>query len=319
MQSRESSRSVSALRFIRRPRTQTKPQEPFYTVKSTRRQRPGSPAAWLLIGCSALFLSSCASTGPSQKAVSWEAKLGPVPKTPVTPPQLQQYIRVKSDPIPKGKYGRRLNRPMTPKFITIHSTQNYTGDAHDHAKALKKGALRGGVCGYMCWHFTVQEDIVVQHLPTNERGEHADFDGPGNRYSIGIEMCEHKGNDIARTIDRTAQLAASLMYYHQIPLSHVVPHYHWPRPNANPPNKNCPHFLLENGKPGATWQWFISRVERHYRRIQSPPANPPTLVSAPPASTPAPAESPAAFPGLVPVAYQPAGDTGARRGLLAGQ
>ena len=85
--------------------------------------------------------------------------------------------------------------------------ESYT-DAYAHAKALKRGALRGGVCGYLCWHFTVQDDVVIQHIPTNERGEHADFDGPGNRYSIGIEMCEHKGNDLAKTIDRTAELAA---------------------------------------------------------------------------------------------------------------
>ena len=30
-----------------------------------------------------------------------------------------------------------------------------------------------------------------------------------------------------------------------IPLSNVVPHYHWPRRGKNPPNKNCPHFLME--------------------------------------------------------------------------
>jgi N-acetylmuramoyl-L-alanine amidase len=256
---------------------------------------------------------SCSTTGSSNRAQAWESRLGPVPKSPITAPQLQQIVRVKSDPIPKGSYGRRLNRPMTPTFITIHSTQNPTGDAYAHAKALKKGALRGGVCGFMCWHFTVQEDVVMQHLPTNERGEHADFDGPGNRYSIGIEMCEHKGNDLAKTIDRTAQLTASLMYHHNIPLSHVVPHYHWPRPNANPPNKNCPHFLLENGKPGATWKWFISRVESHYRRIQAPSRNQPVFASHPsPPAAPIPASTPS--PGIIPVAQ--VGDGGTRRGLL---
>lgn len=284
-------------------------------MHNANRSRSGAAAALVLSSLAALFLSSCATAGKSNQALAWEAKLGPVPKTPISPPQLQQFVRVKSDPIPPGKYGRRLKRPMVPQYITIHSTQNYTGDAHDHAKALKRGALRGGVCGYMCWHFTVQEDVAVQHLPTNERGEHADFDGPGNRYSIGIEMCEHKGNDLAKTIDRTAQLAASLMYYHKIPLSRVVPHYHWPRPNAKPANKDCPHFLLENGKPGATWQWFISRVDRHYRRIQAPPRNQPAL-AANPAPAPMPG-GPVPTAGIVPVAMT--GDGGSRRGLLSGQ
>lgn len=169
--------------------------------------------------------------------------------------------------IPRGRYGRRQYRPMTPSYITIHSTQNYSGDAWAHAKALNRGALRGGTIGYLCWHFTVQDDVVVQHIPTSERGEHADFDGPGNRTSIAIEMCEHRGNNQAQTIDRTAQLTASLMYYHKIPLSHVVPHYHWPREGYSPAHKDCPHFLLENGRPGATWEWFLNRVNQHYKRI----------------------------------------------------
>lgn len=217
----------------------------------------------------AFLVSSCSST--SRKGSSWEARLGPVPSTPIQAARMHDKTRVKAAYIPKGRYGRRWNRPMQPRYITVHSTQNYTGDAHAHAKALKRGALKGGVCGYLCWHFTVQEDVVIQHIPTNERGEHADFDGPGNRYSIGIEMCEHKGNDLARTIDRTAQLTAMLMYHHGIALENVVPHYHWPRRGKSPAHKNCPHFLLENGKPGATWAWFKGRVKRHYQRIEDPP------------------------------------------------
>ena len=156
---------------------------------------------------------------------------------------------------------------MRPSYITIHSTQNYSGDAWDHSKALNRGALRGGSVGYLGWHFTVQEDVAIQHTPTNEQGHHADYDGAGNHRSIGIEMCEHRGNDLARTMDRTAKLTAHLMHTHKIPLSRVVPHYHWPRDGYKPPNKNCPHFLLENGKPGATWAWFISRVARHHQRL----------------------------------------------------
>lgn len=162
---------------------------------------------------------------------------------------------------------------MNVQYITIHSTQNYTGDAYNHALALKRGALRahkrpgGNRIGFLTWHFTVQEDVAIQHLPTNEQGEHADFDGPGNNYSIGIEMCEHRGNDIARTIDRTAKLTAFLMWEHGLGIDRVVPHYHWPRRGASPPNKNCPHFLLDNGRPGPTWRWFLARVKAHYDRL----------------------------------------------------
>ncbi|MFT5469732.1 MAG: N-acetylmuramoyl-L-alanine amidase [Verrucomicrobiales bacterium] len=213
----------------------------------------------------AIILSNCATV--SQQSLVWQAKMGIVPDSKVTHGQLHQELKVKRDFIPRGRYGRRLRRPMKAQYITIHSTQNYSGDAYAHAKALKRGALRGGVCGYLCWHFTVQENVVIQHLPTDEQGEHADFDGPGNRTSIGIEMAEHRGNNMPQTIDRTAKLTASLMYTHGIPLSHVVPHYHWPRKGYSTPNKNCPHFLMDDGKPRGTWRWFLSRVKSHYDRI----------------------------------------------------
>lgn len=220
------------------------------------------------LGAALLVLAACKSSPTaSSKGQFWERELGAVANTPANPSDVQKELNLKVDLIPDGKYGRRIFREMSPRYITIHSTQNYTGDAHAHAKALNRGALRGGVCGYLCWHFTVQDDTIVQHLPTNERGEHADFDGPGNRYSIGIEMCEHKGNDQLATMERTAKLAASLMYHHKIPIENVRAHYHWPREGYSTPNKNCPHFLLENGQPGSTWRWFVGRIERHHQRL----------------------------------------------------
>lgn len=226
---------------------------------------------------SLLVFIGCGTTG-SKRGTGWEAILGPVPvERRVYAVGMLKEVNLKQDMIPKGTVGRKTFRPMRPRYITIHSTQNYTGNAYDHALALKRGALKapkrvgGNRIGYLTWHFTVQDDTVIQHLPTNEQGEHADFDGPGNNYSIGIEMCEHRGNNLARTIDNTAKLAAFLMYEHQIPIGNVVPHYHWPRKGLNPEHKNCPHFLLENGRPGPTWRWFISRVEAHYQRLIAGP------------------------------------------------
>jgi N-acetylmuramoyl-L-alanine amidase len=48
----------------------------------------------------------------------------------------------------------------------------------------------------------------------------------------------------------------------------VVPHYHWPRAGRKPLHKNCPHFLLDNGKPGKKWSWFLSRVNYYYQRLE---------------------------------------------------
>ncbi len=222
-----------------------------------------------LLALTLLILSSCNTNrnAPTSKVGFWERELGAVANVPLNPSDAQKELNLKVDLIPEGKYGRRLFREMKPQYITIHSTQNPTGDAYAHAKALNRGALRGGVCGYLCWHFTVQDDTIIQHIPTSERGEHADFDGPGNRYSIGIEMCEHQGNNQIATLERTAKLAASLMYHHQIPVDNIRAHYHWPREGYSTPNKNCPHFLLEDGRPGETWRWFVGRINQHHSRL----------------------------------------------------
>jgi N-acetylmuramoyl-L-alanine amidase len=221
----------------------------------------------------ALALSSCDSVSPQVQA--WNQRYQTVGGlTQVTPAMLYREVGVNVNLLPKGRVGR-VGWAMQPRYITIHSTQNFdsSADAFQHSRALQKGALRahkrpgGNRTGFLTWHFTVQSNAAVQHLPTKEQGEHADFDGQGNRTSIGIEMCENRGSDLGATVERTAKLAAYLMYVHRLPLSSVVPHYHWPRAGVSPAHKDCPHFLLNKGKPGATWRWFQSRVQAHYQRI----------------------------------------------------
>ena len=220
---------------------------------------------------------SSASSGYGATA-SAGGDYGPIPSAPSkSPSALYREVNVKRDYIPRGTHARKYRRTMIPKYITIHSTQNYSSSANAlrHSMALKNGKLRapkrkgGNRIGYLVWHFTTDQYRAVQHLPTNEQGEHADFDGPGNRYSLAIEMCENKGNSRSATIERTAKLAAYLMHKHNIPLRKIVPHYHWARKGLSTPHKNCPHYLLDNGHPGAKWQWFLAKVNKHYKSITS--------------------------------------------------
>ncbi len=173
--------------------------------------------------------------------------------------------------INQGSYGRHRTRYMSPDYITIHSTQNYhsSGDARAHARMLQRGALKGSKnsLGYITWHFTVDDHSVYQSLPTNEQGQHADYEGLGNRKSIGIEMCENRGNSRTATLDRTARLTAALMRKHGIPISRVVPHQHWRMirysDGRDLGHKNCPKFLMTNGKPGYKWQAFLNQIKSH--------------------------------------------------------
>jgi len=173
--------------------------------------------------------------------------------------------------IPKGQYGRHKVRKMNPKYITIHSTQNYSAgaDARTHAKILQRGGLKSSnnSLGYLTWHFSVDAHSIYQSLPTNEQGQHADYEGLGNRKSIGIEMCENRGNSMEATMERTAKLSAYLMKRHGIPLKNVVPHQHWRRirysDGRDLGHKNCPNFLMTNGKPGPKWEAFKQRIKRY--------------------------------------------------------
>ena len=178
-----------------------------------------------------------------------------VPPVPRTMAQMSREVHINRDFMSPRSRARRAAHSMHPRFITIHSTANPKGDAAAHARALKRGAM-----GSLNWHFTVDQYRAVQHIPLNETGRHADRGGPGDMYSIGIEMCEKRGQSIVKTFDRAAKLAAYNMYAHDIPLRNVVPHYYWT-------GKRCPHLLLDNGKPGFKWSWFISRVDYYYRCI----------------------------------------------------
>ena len=181
-------------------------------------------------------------------------------------------LKITQDIIPPGKCGRPLHRPMRPTFITIHSTDNRSrsADALNHALAMNKG-LRGrhNRTGFLTWHFTVDDHSIYQTLPTNETGEHADYEGQGNRSSIGIEMCVNRGNNLDSTVDRTAQLTARLMRQYDIPLDHVVPHMHWRMIRYSDDRdlgfKKCPRILLDGGRLGPKWSAFMAKISSYAR------------------------------------------------------
>lgn len=241
-----------------------------------------------LVGAMVAVLTMCGSgPGPSvysgspvytpryPQSVSYDGVGIPDSRPRMSSRELLRQVNLKRDYIPYGRHARKYRRHMDPRFITIHSTQNYSASANawQHSKALKNGKLRarkrrgGNRTGYLVWHYTIDESRAVQHLPDNEQGEHADFDGPGNNFSLGLEMCENRGNSRSATVDRTAKLAAYLMKRHGIPIGNVVPHYHWPRAGVSKPNKNCPHFLLDNGRPGRKWRGFQDKVLGYYKMI----------------------------------------------------
>lgn len=134
---------------------------------------------------------------------------------------------------------------MEPKYLTLHDTANpnWGADALAHARFLQTTDRKAS------WHFTVDDRRVVQHLPLNESGFHAgDGAGPGNRQSIGIEICENADGDRAKAEERAVKLVAWLLDSRGLQLDAVVPHQQWN-------GKNCPRLLLPR------WNGFIALIE----------------------------------------------------------
>lgn len=145
------------------------------------------------------------------------------------------------------------NRPggnLRAKYITVHNTGNRSvgADALRHARYLEGEAARARK---VSWHFTVDGQRIVQHLPIDEVGWHAGS-RKGNAQSLGIEICMNADGDEAGANQRAARLIAFLLDALGLATSAVVPHRFWS-------GKRCPERLLAPDR----WQAFLSEVARH--------------------------------------------------------
>lgn len=174
----------------------------------------------------------------------------------MTMKEAQDQLNLKSSYIPAGN-SNRPGTKITPTYITIHNTDNDEpgANAEAHARYLKGADARKRK---VSWHYTVDDAMVIKNLPTSEMGWHA-HSGPGNRESVGIEICENRGIDQKAANHRAALLTAVLMRTLDIDLEHVVQHNHWY------PAKDCPHLLRDT--PGA-WDAFVADAERCYNDIE---------------------------------------------------
>jgi len=157
------------------------------------------------------------------------------------------------DFIPENR-GNRPGHVMKPEFITIHDTANPNATALNHAAYLSRNSIAERLP--VSWHFSVDDTNIVQHLPCSESGWHAGDgnNGPGNRRSIGIEICEFTDSGRrSRAEENAAWLAAYLADGFNIPVECIVQHHHWT-------GKNCPRVL--RARTGG-WAGFINMVKKN--------------------------------------------------------
>lgn len=155
--------------------------------------------------------------------------------------------------IPKSNTFTRPGIKMTPKYITIHETDNTNvrANALAHAKLQQNGNRRQA-----SWHLQVDDEAeVYQSLPFNEIGYHAgDGKGPGNRESIGIEICVNKDGNYKTAVANAIKVVKYLIKeFPSIKDVNVVQHNKWS-------GKNCPRHLRV-GDLGINWKEFIAGVK----------------------------------------------------------
>ena len=155
------------------------------------------------------------------------------------------------DHIPRTTpHNRRPGVPMTPQYITIHSTGNPKSTARNE-RAWLTNPSNTVTASY---HIVVDEKEAIEVLPLNEVAWHAGDgrNGTGNRKSIGIEICE--SGDGAKTLANAVRLVAKLLKERGWGVDRLKRHYDWSK-------KICPRIFYDNGR-WTGWEQFKDAVQR---------------------------------------------------------
>lgn len=164
--------------------------------------------------------------------------------------------------IPKG-----TNRPgivrKEIKYIVIHDTGNYNKNANAYNNYLYLTNSESS-----SWHYTIDENKILHHIPDNEVAYHAG-DGlreygnvyfnktynynaitGGNYNGIGIETCVNNGSDYIKTLKNTAWLISELNDKYNIGIENIKKHMDFS-------GKQCPYVIIRYN----LWNELIKYVE----------------------------------------------------------
>lgn len=143
---------------------------------------------------------------------------------------------------------RRPGYAMTPTTITIHNTGNPISSARNERNWLTNPSNHITAS----YHIVIDEHEAIECLPLNEVAWHAGDggSGPGNRTSIGIEICESGNYD--KTLDHAALLVAKMLKERGWGVEQLRKHFDWS-------GKICPRLMYENGE-WSGWEAFKDSV-----------------------------------------------------------
>ena len=158
----------------------------------------------------------------------------------------------------------RKNRPGGANpctYITIHETGNKAkgADAEAHGAYVRGDSAEAS---RVSWHYSVDDDSIVQHIPDGEKAYHAGdgANGLGNAQSIGVEICVNADGDFAKAQANAASLVRLLMKEHQIPAANIKQHHDWS-------GKDCPQIIRHTT---SGWEEFLKLCQSGDGTEESP-------------------------------------------------
>ncbi|MBA4294353.1 XlyB, partial [bacterium] len=152
--------------------------------------------------------------------------------------------------LPANRYALKAPHAMKAEFVTIHNTANDASAANEIAYMLRNSNATS-------YHVAIDDKEAIEAIPFARNAWHAGdgANGPGNRKSIGIEICYSKSGGKryeeaeANAIEYTAHALVQL----GLPASAVKFHQEWS-------GKNCPHRILDEKRGNAFKQAIAKRV-----------------------------------------------------------
>ncbi|VDG98921.1 N-acetylmuramoyl-L-alanine amidase CwlA precursor [Lysinibacillus sphaericus] len=161
--------------------------------------------------------------------------------------------------IPESKYPLKAPYAMTPEYVTIHNTAN-------DASALNEISYMTTNSNATSYHVAIDDVHAVQGIPFRRNAYHAgDGQGPGNRKSIGIEICYSKsgGPRYYAAEANAVEYVAGVLKQYGWGIDRIKWHRDWS-------GKHCPHRIIDEGRLNS----FKAAVKAHMNGTVKPAAKP---------------------------------------------
>ena len=148
--------------------------------------------------------------------------------------------------VDKSKYSIKCPYKMTPKYITVHNTDN-DAPAENEVAYMRRNNLQ------ISFHVAIDDKHVVYGIPLNRNAWHAGDGGKGkgNRTSIAVEICYSAsgGKKFDAAEKNAAKWIAAELKARGWGIDRVKRHKDWS-------GKNCPKRTMSKG-----WQRFLDMIK----------------------------------------------------------